>query len=133
MGDRPNPSNPRRKNMASKNSYLEAFTGSENHYRHFTGLLYTDGVKHLADDCKAYWLIDAISSWQISSKIKNDPMLRGIQFWNLRVKPDNSAVLTCERDMNDIALTQEIEYTDFPLEEAKFYLSSNILMLPSEY
>lgn len=47
-------------------------------------------------------------------------MLREIQFWNLQVKPDNSAVLTCERDEDDIALTQEIEYTDFPLKKGQY-------------
>ena len=111
---------------------IESFTGTENHYKRL-GILYTDGVKHLADECEAYWLIDAIASWQISPTVKNDSMLQEIQFWNLRVNLDNSAVLTCERDTDDIALTQEIEYTDFPLKKAKFYLSSNILMLPSEY
>ena len=60
-------------------------------------------------------------------------MLQEIQFWNLQVKPDNSAVLTCERDKDDIALTQEIEYTDFPLKNVRLYLTNRVLMLPSEY
>jgi hypothetical protein len=60
-------------------------------------------------------------------------MLQQIQFWKLRVNPDNSAVLTCERDSDDVAITQEIPYTDFPLESVKLYLADGVLLLPSEY
>ena len=73
------------------------------------------------------------ASWQICPQVKQDRMLREIQFWKLRVNPDNSAVLTCERDKDDVALTQAIEFTDFPLEEVKLYLSNGVLLLPSEY
>jgi hypothetical protein len=118
--------------MTSKILHLESFTGTENHYKRL-GILYTDGVKYLADEGEAYWLIDAIASCQFSPTVKNDPMLQEIQFWNLQVKPDNSAVLTCERDEDDIALTQDIPYTDFPLENVRLYLANRVLMLPSEY
>jgi hypothetical protein len=117
---------------ATKTLNLEQFTGTEQYYKH-VGILYTDGVKHLAEEAGAYWLIDAIASWQISPKVKRDSMLQQIQFWKLRVKPDNSAVLTCERDEDDIVLTQEIPYTDFPLESVTLYLTNRVLMLPSEY
>jgi hypothetical protein len=60
-------------------------------------------------------------------------MLREIQFWKLKVNEDRSAILTCERDNDDVALTQTIEFTDFPLSEVKFYLTHSVLMLPTEY
>jgi len=44
---------------------LDGFCGTQNYYRHFTGLNYTDGVKHLADRAGAYWLVDAVFSWQV--------------------------------------------------------------------
>lgn len=119
--------------MTTKTLNLQQFTGSETIYRHWLGILYTEGVKYLAEEAGAYWLIDAIASWQPSPQVKQDPMLQEIQFWKLRVNPDNSAVLTCERDSDDVALTQEIEFTDFPLEEVRLYLSNRVLMLPSEY
>jgi hypothetical protein len=124
-----------RKMSANNNPInLEQFIGSETVYRHWSGrLAYTEGVKYLAQKCEAHWLIDAIASWQLSPKVKRDPMLQQIQFWKLRVNPDKSAVLTCERDTDDVAVTQEIEYTNFPLEEIRLYLSNNILLLPSEY
>jgi hypothetical protein len=117
---------------ATKTLNLEQFTGTQNHYKHLLGILYTDGIKHLAEEAGAYWLIDAIASWQISPKVKRDPMLQEIQFWKLRVN-NNSAILTCERDEDDIVLTQEIDYTDFPLESVTLYLTNRVLMLPSEY
>jgi hypothetical protein len=119
--------------MTTKTLNLEGFIGTERYYKHPLGILYTDGVKYLAEEAGAYWLIDAIASWQTSSKVKQDPMLQRIQFWKLLVKPDNSAVLTCEPDEDDVAITQEIEFTDFPLESVKLYLSDRVLMLLSEY
>lgn len=120
--------------MTTKTLNLEGFTGTERYYKHLLGILYTDGVKYLAQEAGAYWLIDAIASWQISPKVKRDPMLQEIQFWKLRVNPDNNtAVLICERDSDDVAITQEIPYTDFPLESVKLYLADGVLLLPSEY
>jgi hypothetical protein len=112
---------------------LEQFIGSELFYRHFTGLVYTEGVKYVADHCGAYWLIDAIASYQFSPKIQRDEMLKDFQLWTLQVNPDKSALLICGRDAEELAFSQAIEYTDFPLDEIRFYLSNNVLMLPSEY
>ena len=79
----------------------------------------------------------AIASWQNDSRIKNDSMLQAIQFWKLTVNEDKSAILVCERDEGDVAVTQEIPFTDFPLERITLYLqlgrSEPVLMLPFEY
>jgi hypothetical protein len=114
-------------------SDLNQFVGTEQYYRHWTRLLYTDGVQYVAQEGGAYWLIDAIASWQLSPKVTQDPMLREIQLWTLKVNSDKSATLSCQRDADDVAFTQEIEYTDFPLSEVRFYLTQGVLMLPSEY
>jgi hypothetical protein len=117
-----------------KPSDLNQFTGSETFYRHWLGKFnYTEGVHHVAQEGGAYWLIDAIASYQHSPEIKEDRKLQEIQFWKLTVSEDKTAILTCERDQGDVALTQEIEYTDFPLAEVKFYLTNGVLLLPSEY
>ncbi len=114
-------------------SDLDQFIGSSVIYQHLSNLTYTEGVKYVADNGNAYWLIDAIVSYQNDSRITQDAMLQEIQFWKLQVNENQSAVLICERDTNDIAITQSIEFTDFPLKEIRFYLSNNVLMLPSEY
>ena len=111
---------------------LAHFTGSELFHKHWLGrFVYTDGVEYLAEKCGAYWLLDAIASWQPTA-LKDDK-LREIQFWRLAVKPDHTAVLYCERDTNDVAFKQDIPFTDFPLDEIKLYLSNSVLLLPSEY
>lgn len=112
---------------------LNRFTGSEIFYRHPLGVIYTEGIKYLAQNARAYWLIDIIASYQGNVRITQDPMLQEIQFWKLKVSQNNSAILTCERDTDDVVITQKIEFTDFPLDEVKIYLSNKTLLLPSEY
>ena len=112
---------------------LVQFTGTSTYYQHSLGVQYTDGVYFLAERGGAYWLIDAIASWQGDPRVSRDPMLRQIQFWKLTVNDDQSALLVCERDEGDVAVSQEIPFTDFPLSEVKLYLQNGVVLLPSEY
>jgi hypothetical protein len=110
---------------------LSHFTGTDEWHKHMSGLLFTDGVKFLADTVGAYWLIDLIASWQ--KRARKDRMLREIQIWELRVDlAAHTAIAVCLRDTNDEAFRQEIPFTDFPLESVKFYLENDVLCLPSE-
>lgn len=109
-------------------SDLQQFCGTENYYRNFTGLLYTDGVKYLADNAGAHWLIDLIGSYQ--PKLKNIPF----QLWSIDKRQDSSAGVYCQEDIGEpLLVKQEIEWTDFPLNEFKLYCVDNVLLLPSEY
>ena len=118
----------------SKLKNLDQFTGTENYYTNpFYPFEYTDGIKYLAENGGAYWLLDAIASWQKEPIIKSNQDLSQIQFWRLKVNPDNSAVLTCERDTDETVITQKIPFTDFPLREITLYLCDGVLLLPSEY
>ena len=94
---------------------------------------YTDGVKYLADRAGAYWLLDAIASWQEHPLVKEDQMLRSIQFWKLIVNDDQSASLLCERDEGDFVVGQSISFTDFPLKQITLYVQQGTILLPSEY
>jgi hypothetical protein len=106
--------------------------GTEGYHRFsiLSKLVLTDGAKYLADECQCYWLMDAIATHQ--RKCMQDPMLSEFQFWTLKVS-DGSVVLTCERDTDDIAITQNIPSTDFPLDEVKLYVTNGVILLPSEY
>jgi hypothetical protein len=109
---------------------LEQFTGTEKYHRHWTDMVYTDGIEYLAEKAGAYWLIDAIASYQRNEKIKTEPF----QLWELRLTEKPKAVLTMRRDTNEPEIvSQEIKYTDFPLDEIKLYLIDGVLLLPSEY
>lgn len=109
---------------------LAHFHGSETVYAHGVsrGFTYTEGVRHLAREGGAYWLIDAVFSHQLNPRVRAEPF----QVWTLTV--DNGrAVLTCT-DGNDTPplVTQQIEFTDFPLGVIEMYLEAGVLMLPSE-
>lgn len=110
---------------------MPQFIGTENYYRHWLGLYYTDGVAFVAENAGAYWLIDIIASYQPANKL--NPRLYEFQLWILHVK-DGKGYVECKAD-SDIpaAITQEIPFTDFPLPELRLYVSNGVLMLPSEY
>lgn len=106
-------------------SDLKQFTGTEHYYKHWLGrLVYTDGVAFLAENAKAYWLLDAIASYNRKEEF---------QVWDL-VVDGGKAVLTMKEDTGQpLAVRQEIKYTDFPMDHVKLYLKDGVLMLPSEY
>jgi hypothetical protein len=109
---------------------LAQFTGTETWYSHtLTGLLYTDGVKHVATAGGAYWLIDTIAFAQIFSRLKRHEF----QSWKLIVAENHTAVLTCEDGNGGSLYTQHFDFTSFPLEEISFFVTDNVLMLPGEY
>ena len=123
-------------------SELSQFTGSERWFRHWTRqLVYTEGVEYLAKEAGAYWLIDAIASYQRDKRITGNQNLREMQFWKLTVK-DGAGELTCVEDSGKPpAITQKIEFTDFPMESVELWLElgsvdgetpAYVLMLPSE-
>ncbi|MFM6191173.1 MAG: DUF6876 family protein [Planktothrix sp.] len=129
-------------------SDLSQFTGTEEIHRNFLGFPYTDGIQYLAEQAKAYWLIDAIASYQY--QLKRDEYLAYFQVWVLSVvgegerkfpfilpEENYKAVITCWSDTPKEgikpAVIQQIEYTKFPLIEIKLYVSGGVLMLPSEY
>ena len=119
-------------------SDLMQFTGSCTFFRHWTRrLLYTEGVQFLAEQAGAYWLIDAIASYQGEGVFTRDPLLR-FQVWTLTVAEDHTARLECVADEGEPpAVTQIIGYTDFPLSEIRLYVCLGehgpVAMLPNEY
>jgi hypothetical protein len=111
-------------------SDLAQFTVTSQYYRHFTGLLYTDGVEFLAEKAGAYWLIDAIAGYQYEAM--GNPQLRDFQLWQLTIE-NNVGTLVCRADSHLPAIiSQTIEYTDFPF-DIDLYVCNNVLLLPSEY
>ena len=82
-------------------------------YQKHGDLFLTDGCQLLAEDGECYWLFDMINSYQ--PRCRADPMLRDMQFWILKVA-ESKAELVCERDTGNVAFSQQIEYTDFPIQ-----------------
>jgi len=110
---------------------LAYFTGSEQWYRHglARNVLYTEGAQFVAEHGEAYWLIDEIAFGQA------EPAVAAVEFqvWRLAVNPDQTAILTCDDGNNRVVFTKQIEYTDFPLTEIRFYFTNSTILLPNEY
>jgi hypothetical protein len=115
----------------SKDDLIQ-FTGSEHWYRHamVRDILYTDGVKYVAETAGAYWLIDEIAFTQRFDKLI---AAEEFQLWKLTVNSDHTATLNCEDGDGGVVFTKVIEFTDFPLAEITLYFINNTILLPSEY
>jgi hypothetical protein len=109
---------------------LAQFSGDLVRYRHWTNrLIYTPGVKHLAERAGAYWLIDLVASWQLYRKVAAEEF----QVWKLAVRADKTATATATDGNRGKLATQRIEFTDFPLQDISIWLVQGTLMLPGEY
>lgn len=110
---------------------LGQFIGTENWWKHWTGLVtYTDGIKYLAKEAGAYWLIDLVASYQTKQVIKETPF----QLWGVKKDEKGGAVVTMREDSGEEPIiTQKIDYTDFPFDDFEFYLCDGVILLKSEY
>ena len=88
----------------------------------------TDGVIALADAAGCYWLLDTIGSYQTDKRL--DPYF---QVWALEVNRENSSGIVRGFNDTELIISQEIPYTDFPLDKVKLFLMDGVILLPSEY
>ena len=123
---------------------MEHFCGDLVRYRHPLNqkVIYTPGVRHVAEKANAYWLIDAIASWigtpDFLEAAQEDSRIASMHFWTLEVNADSAATLVARADSPcDSFIEQQIEWTDFPLSKidiwAGFDGSHWTLYLPSEH
>ena len=110
---------------------LRQFTGSTEFYRHFTNaIIYTEGVKFIAERARLYWLIDLIASFQ--PRVLKDAALCEFQLWELRIA-NGKAVVVCLRDSEDEAFRFPLKLADSALDFVRLYVENGTLMLPSEH
>jgi len=116
--------------LKNLNDEFEGFTGTTKYYRHFTNLLvFTDGVKAMADRYGAYWLIDVVASYQTRPAVREKPF----QIWEISSGNRKAAVTMKEDDGEPAFVMQEIGFTDFPEGTLKMYFTDGVLLLSSEY
>lgn len=111
-------------------SDLSQFTGTDNWYRHSLcrNIVYTDGVKYLAETAGAYWLIDKVATNQLEPKIRREEF----QCWRLVVR-GREADLIADDGNGNIIHRELIEFTDFPLDKIELWVEGNVILLPSEH
>ena len=110
---------------------LTQFTGTTQYYRIDSKTLLTDGAYYLASLAGAFWLMAVFSSYLLELKIDN-------WFTVLKLKTvGNKTTVAIDDGNGNVLATQEIENSDFPLDEVALYGCWDgehwVLMLPSEY
>ena len=101
----------------------------------FASALITDGVKLVADEFGAYWMIDLILSYQTREfKKKNHDDGYFIQHWTLEVKDGIGLAYMNFNHGGTNVIEQKIPFTDFPM--GKFLWTYNsydsVICLPAE-
>ena len=120
---------------AAKPSLSEAklaqYTGTEQWHRHslLRSILYTDGVKYVAETAGAYWPMDDIAFSQ------TDPLIRAEEFqvWNLGVRPDSIGTLTCEDGNGRVVTRRDYSFTSFPEPGIDLWFEGGIIYPPSAH
>jgi hypothetical protein len=109
---------------------LARFRRSEEFYLHPSeALVYTRGVKFLAERCRLSWLVDLIAAWQW--RALRDPDLAIFQLWNLSTAGAKPVVI-CSKDSENVAFYLPVSRHDSELEYVSLYVELGVLMLPSE-
>jgi hypothetical protein len=110
---------------------LSRFRRSEEFHAHSSNaLVYTPGVKFLAEHCRLFWLIDVINAWQW--RALRDPDLAIFQLWELRSIGTRRA-LFCMRDSENVFFALPVaKHHRSELESVSLYVEFGVLMLPSE-
>ena len=113
---------------------LPNFYGTENYHKWsilFRNFVLTDGAKYIADECGAYWLMDAIASYLSSYKDEGFVVAKFVK------ADDPNWLLTVEDGNGGCFASQCIEFTNFPLDEITLYVVKQddlyVVLLPSEY
>lgn len=116
---------------------LGQFIGTETYHRYsalFRHILLTDGVKFLADEAGAYWLMDVIGS-----HLSSVPRDQGFVVCRYAGTPNGSGLFSLTNDIpaRNTYATQSVTYSDFPLDEIVMYAARHgagwVVMLRSEY
>ncbi len=123
-------------------SALANFTGDDVRYQSMNrSVIYSPGVKFVAEHGNAYWLVDAIVSYFGSpimrKAMKDDYRLESLQFWRLEVLNESASLTARSDDGVKPFVHQAIEFTDFPLASVDIWAGYDgqrwTLYLPSEH
>jgi hypothetical protein len=92
---------------------------------------YTEGVKFIAEEADADWLVDVIGSYQ--SKVSKIESCRERQIWTLTVE-DHKGKLVCRADDGKPPVVEHrVDFTEFPLSQLTLWVEDGVVLLPSEH
>jgi len=107
---------------------LAGFQATGQLYRYpYFNFIYTDGVKLMAELCKADWLVT-------DTAIQAMDLMNQSAFVTIDLfKEGDTAKIDYSDGNGNILHRQGYSFTDFPLETFRMYFVNNTLLLPSEY
>ena len=112
---------------------LQSFRGTSKYHEHasigYNRILLTDGCNFVRERFEAYWLFDLILSYQSFVKFQNNTF----QVWRLEKQKGGAWLISCTDGNDMVLLVQELEYSDFPIDDFKIWVVDGIAMLPTEY
>lgn len=136
------------RDMQEKIHAFQAYTGragmgTNDYHQHPLGLVFTDGIKFLADTFGAYWLVDMVANHQREVR-RHHEGARRFQTWRLMAPAADGEpwVLDCWDDMPDdstMFCRQEFDYSNFPTELAarpggfQFWVEHGVALLKEEH
>jgi hypothetical protein len=109
------------------------FYGTQNYYKGWLGVNYTDGVNYVSNNGYSWLVTDAISVIKTDKKILD--YLKEDTFLSVKLKVDvekGTAIMTIEDGNKNILYTQNYDYTDAK-RDLVLYFVDNVLMLAGEY
>ena len=123
---------------------LNNFHGTEGYHKDYLGLLLTDGVKFVMDNCKCAYLITDISSvYNHEPKVLENRKINTFLCVTLQINPEEKTsefFISEDKDgenLINILYSQKYKVTDiskyFDGKEINFYLIDGVLLLPGEY
>ena len=121
--------------------YASQTSGSERFYRDplMAGLVYTDGIKFMADTCGAHWLLNVVASHQPAMRYPEFQVWRllplgthGVRVEAWSDKPEAPA--SEDGPASVLYASQDIDYSDFPREllPFEFWVENRTIMLKEE-
>lgn len=117
---------------------LAQFTGTEHYFKWspvFPNFVLTDGARFLAEQAKAYWLMDLFASYA------PDYQKKGFAAMTLTVDGNEGLMVITDGNGNELA-KQVVGHTDFPLDKIDLWAEPTcdqdgrpfwIILLPSEH
>lgn len=108
---------------------LAQCTGSEHWYRHLLvrTFIYTDGAETFAEMAGAYWFLDIVATEVLPFQKKEEFIVVTLAVTGSKAR------ITADDGNGRVFWTRDIEFTDCPEGEWKFYLVNNTFHVPSEY
>ena len=114
-------------NMMNANDHFSEYNCSEQLFKHFLGITFTEGAKAMADKFQCYWFLDIIASYQ--PELNNEDF----QVWTLLKHEDLSCTITCDDGNGKKLKEQKVPFTDFLPTKATLWCIYSTILLPSEY